>query len=173
MVGRSARPRPANGIVMLFCGEGWGKSAAAVGYAVRARGSGWPTTVVQFLKGGAWNAAEISRAADLGIDWPVLSPDLTWGGLDTAQVAADAWDRARDVLGRPGPSLLVLDELTHALDGGWLDLDDVVATLRSRAPGTSVVITGRTAPDELVDLADTVTRFELVKHDGKRGILAP
>ncbi|QOR72392.1 cob(I)yrinic acid a,c-diamide adenosyltransferase [Ruania alkalisoli] len=158
--------------MMLFTGEGWGKSAAAIGYAVRARGRGWPTTVVQFLKGGSWNAAEISQAGPLGIHWPVLSPELTWGSRDPTALAQVALGHAREALAEPEPSLVVLDELTHAIHSGWLEVTEVVETIQHRHPGVSVIITGRHSVAEFCELADTVTRFDMVEHDGKKGILS-
>ncbi|MEV1292507.1 cob(I)yrinic acid a,c-diamide adenosyltransferase [Pseudonocardia sp. NPDC049635] len=164
--------RPRDDLVLLFTGEGWGKTAAAVGYAVRARGAGWPATVVQFLKGGGWNAAEIAMADRLGVGWPVLTRGLTWAH-DPEQLCARAWAAAVAALAGRGPALVVLDEITHAIDNGWLDAAEVARAVSDRAPGVSAVLTGRNTHPEVVDIADTVTRFELVKHDGKRGILAP
>lgn len=161
------------GIVMLLTGPGWGKSAAAIGYAVRARGMGWDTTVVQFLKGRAWNAPELASAERLGIDWPMLSSRLTWAPSDLHDLTERAWAGASAALATPGPALVVLDELTHAVEGGWLDAGRVAESLRDRARLVSVIVTGPHAPIELVEVADTVTTFELTKHAVKKGILGP
>lgn len=154
---------------MLFCGEGWGKSAAAFGYAVRAAGQGWPATIVQFVKGGAWNAAESAASATLGIRWPVFTPRLTWGADDPQELCERAWSAAREAMHAPG--LVVLDEITHAVEHGWLQAGEVADELSSRHPLTSVILTGRAAPEPLVEAADTVTGFALVKHERKKGIL--
>lgn len=159
------------GIVMVFTGDGWGKSAAAIGYGVRARGMGWSTTVVQFLKGRTWNAPEITSAEVLGIDWPVLSARLTWAPHDLAELSERAWGHAARALTAPGPSLVVLDELTHAIEGGWLEVGPVVDAIAGRARLVSVIATGNAAPGALVQVADTVTTFELTKHQSKKGIL--
>ncbi|MFP4511329.1 MAG: cob(I)yrinic acid a,c-diamide adenosyltransferase [Actinomycetota bacterium] len=162
-----------DGILMVFTGEGWGKSAAAIGYSIRARGMGWATTMVQFLKGGSWNAAEISATERMGIDWPVLSSRLTWAPRDLRGLSDRAWEHAAGALEGPGPALVVLDELSHAIDGGWLDLGRVTSGLESRARQVSVIITGADVQDELCDLADTVTTFERSKHLAKKGVLGP
>lgn len=158
---------------MLFTGEGWGKSCAAIGYAVRAAGRGWPATVVQFVKGGAWNAAEADVSTAAGIRWPVFTTGLTWGREDPQALGARAWAAARDALHADEPGLVVLDELTHAVESGWLNAESVAQEIRDRHPLTSVIITGRTAPDVLSAVADTITGFELVKHESKKGILGP
>lgn len=169
--GRLTSYAASDGIVMLFAGHGWGKTAAAIGYAMRARGLGWPTTVVQFLKGGGWNVPEIASADHLDIGWPVLSSRMTWAPGDLQELTAIAWRHVTTALLAPGPSLVVLDELTHVVDDGLLDIADVVKAVDARARATSVIVTGRTMPPELVELADTVTAFERVKHGGKKGIL--
>ncbi|WP_306369123.1 cob(I)yrinic acid a,c-diamide adenosyltransferase [Nocardiopsis sp. CC223A] len=157
---------------MLFTGEGWGKSSAALGYAVRAAGHGWPTTFVQFVKGGAWNPAEAALSTTAGIRWPVFATGLTWA-QDPRALCDRAWGEAAAALRAEPPGLVVLDEITHAVEHGWLEADAVAEAVRGRHPLTSVVLTGRDAPEPLVSVADTVTGFALVKHESKKGILAP
>lgn len=157
---------------MLFVGEGWGKSAAAFGYANRAVGRGWRTLVLQFLKGGAWNPAETEAGRRLGIEWPTFAPGLTWAPGDPARVGERAWGIGRDAIISGEYGLVVLDEVTHAIASGWVDEREVVEAITSRAATTSVVMTGRTASRRLRARADTITRFDLAKHREKRGILA-
>lgn len=149
---------------MLLIGGGWGKSTAALGYAVRAAGRGWPTTVVQFLKGGAWNAAESETLTHAGIRWLSFTPGLTWGREDLFQLADQAWQEALRALNSPEGGLVVLDEVTRAVDHGLLTAPTVAEAVRDRSSRVSVIMTGRDAPVQLHELADTVTSFELVKH---------
>lgn len=158
---------------MLFAGEGWGKTAAALGYAVRASGRGWPATVVQFVKGSAWNEAEASMSAAAEISWPVFSSGMTWGGRDPQELCRMAWREAQRALVDADAGLVVLDEVTRAIEHGWLTAAQVVEALEERNPLTSVILTGQVAPQPLVDAADTVTDFRLAKHEHRSGILAP
>lgn len=160
-----------DGIVMVFTGEGWGKSAAATGYAVRSRGMGWSTTMVQFLKGRSWNGPEIAVAELLGIDWPAFSSRLTWAPHDLTALSRRAWAVAEEAMRRAGPSLVVLDEVTRAIAGGWLECERVVDAIAGRHHLASVIVTGPDAPPALLELADTVTTFDLTKHQTKKGIL--
>jgi len=156
---------------MLFVGEGWGKSASAFGYANRSVGRGWRTLVVQFLKGAAWNPAEVDSGRRLGIEWPTLAADLTWAKSDPARLSAEAWSTGSSAIVSNEYGLVVLDEITHAIASGWVAEAEVVETLAQRGSATSVVMTGRTASRRLRASADTITKFDLVKHHEKRGIL--
>ncbi|RLV54672.1 cob(I)yrinic acid a,c-diamide adenosyltransferase [Aeromicrobium phragmitis] len=165
------RRQPTDGIVMLFVGDGWGKSAASFGYAMRSAGRGWATLVVQFLKGEPWNAAEAASARRLGVEWAVFTPATSWGAAQPQALGAMAWERSRVAIESGEYGLVILDELTHAVHAGWVDEREVVETLERRAASTSVIVTGRTASGPLVSAADTVTRFSAEKHREKRGIL--
>ncbi len=156
---------------MLFVGEGWGKSAAAFGYANRSIGRGWPTLVVQFLKGAGWNPAEVDSGRRLGIEWPTLSRDLTWAQSDPARLAASAWSTGSTAIASNEYGLVVLDEITHAIASGWVDEGELVEALATRGSTTSVIMTGRSASRRVRASADTITKFDLVKHHEKRGIL--
>tara|TARA_Y100000816_G_scaffold276204_1_gene245156 strand:+ start:2855 stop:3343 length:489 start_codon:yes stop_codon:yes gene_type:complete len=160
-----------SGIVMLFVGEGWGKSAAAYGYANRSIGRGWRTLVVQFVKGAAWNPSEREAARTLGIEWPTFTRGLTWAQAHPERLGAEAWGLGRDAIRDGSYGLVVLDEITHAIASGWVDEREVVDALTARAATTSVILTGRTASRRVRAAADTVTKFELAKHREKRGIL--
>lgn len=164
---------PTDSIVMLFCGVGWGKSSAALGYTMRAAGRGWRTSVIQFVKGARWNSAEASIGALAEMNWPVFTAGLSWGSKDPQELCRSAWEEAVDALNSEEPGLVVLDEVTHAVQHGWLTAEIIAAAVAARNPLTSVVMTGQEAPDELLAVSDTVTNFELVKHTHRRGILAP
>ena len=163
----------AESIVLLNTGHGKGKSSAAFGVMGRGWARGWRVGVVQFVKSGKWKTGERKLADHLGIEWHTLGDGFTWESIDLDETAAKgrhAWEVAAAKLASGDYDLLILDELTYAVSYGWVAVADVVAGLAGRAPKTNVVITGRNAPDELVELADTVTEMRKVKHAYDRGI---
>lgn len=154
---------------MLLTGPGWGKSTAATGYALRASSRGLQTTIVQFLKGGAWNAAESEVLTRCGVQWLALTQGLTWGSEDLPRLAGQAWADALRALNSDEPGLVVLDEITRAVGHGLLSADDVAAAIRRRGPLISVIMTGGGTDPVLAEVADTITNFELVKHQQEIG----
>jgi cob(I)alamin adenosyltransferase len=162
-------------IVLVNTGHGKGKSSAAFGVMARGWARGWRVGVVQFIKGGQWKTGERKLADHLDIEWHTLGDGFTWESTDMDETVAKgrhAWDVAREKLTSGDYELLILDELTYAVKYGWVPVDDVVAGVRDRAPRTNVVITGRDAPDAIVELADTVTEMRKVKHAYDQGIKA-
>lgn len=162
-------------IVLLNTGHGKGKSTAAFGTAIRALARGWRVAVVQFVKSGDWRTGEEQVLRQLGADWWTLGDGFSWDSrdLDESQArAVAAWDHATSLLGAGAYELVVFDEITYPMSWGWIDTEQVVATIRDRAPVTTVFCTGRDAPQELVDLADTVTEMRNTKHAFQRGIHA-
>jgi cob(I)alamin adenosyltransferase len=165
----------ATSIVLVNTGHGKGKSSAAFGVMVRGWARGWKVGVVQFVKGGKWKTGERKLAEELGIEWHTLGDGFTWESTDlerTAELGRQAWKLAAEKLSSGDYDLLILDELTYTMTYGWVDAAEVAAAIRDRAPRTSVVATGRNAPDELVDVADTVTEMRKVKHAYDAGISA-
>jgi cob(I)alamin adenosyltransferase len=179
---REAVPEAAEGapgrvpsLVLVNTGHGKGKSSAAFGVMGRAWARGWKVGVVQFVKGGKWKVGERKLAEHLDIDWQVLGDGFTWESTDLDETAAKgrhAWQVARAKLASGEYDMLILDELTYAVTYGWVPVDDVVAGVLNRAPKTNVVITGRDAAPELIEIADTVTEMRMVKHAYERGIKA-
>ncbi len=165
----------AESIVLINTGHGKGKSSAAFGVMGRAWARGWRVGVVQFIKSGKWKTGERKLADHLGVEWHTLGDGFTWESTDLDETAAKgrhAWDVAKLKLASGDYDLLILDELTYAVKYGWVDVADVVDGVRGRAARTNVVITGRDAPGELIDLADTVTEMRKVKHAYDQGIKA-
>jgi cob(I)alamin adenosyltransferase len=165
----------AQSLVLVNTGHGKGKSSAAFGVMARGWARGWRVGVVQFVKGGKWKTGERKLADQLGIEWHTLGDGFTWESTDkerTAQLGRDAWAQAAAKLASGDYDLLIFDELTYPMKYGWVPVEDVVAAIRDRAPKTSVVVTGRDAPDELIELADTVTEMRKVKHAYDEGISA-
>jgi cob(I)alamin adenosyltransferase len=170
-----ARRMAARSIVLVNTGDGKGKSSAAFGVMVRGWARGWRVGVVQCIKSGTWRTGEQKAAVELGIEWQSMGDGFTWDSDDleqTAEMGRQAWAAARTKLASGDYDLLVLDELTYTMSFGWVPVAEVVAAVRDRAPGTNVVITGRDAPPELIELADTVTEMRKVKHAFDQGIQA-
>jgi cob(I)alamin adenosyltransferase len=162
-------------IVLLNTGDGKGKSSAAFGVMARGWARGWRVGVVQFVKGGKWQTGERKLADHLGVEWHTLGDGFTWESTDLDETAArgrHAWGVARDKLASGDYDLLILDELTYAVTYGWVPVDEVVAGIAGRAEKTNVVMTGRNAAPELIELADTVTEMRKVKHVFDQGVKA-
>lgn len=162
-------------IILLNTGHGKGKSSAAFGVMSRGWARGWTVGVVQFLKSGKWKTGERKLAEHLNIEWHTLGDGFTWESTDMDETIAKgrhAWDVAKEKLSSGQFDLLILDELTYAVKYGWVDVADVVAGLRDRAPKTNVVVTGRDAPPELIEIANTVTEMRKIKHAYDEGISA-
>ena len=162
-------------IVVLNTGHGKGKSSAAFGVMGRGWARGWTVGVVQFIKGGKWKTGERKLADHLGVEWHTLGDGFTWESTDLEETAAKgrhAWSVAKEKLASGRYDLLILDELTYAVTFGWVPVEDVVAAVRDRSPHTNVVITGRDAPEALIEVADTATEMRKIKHAYDRGITA-
>jgi cob(I)alamin adenosyltransferase len=165
----------ANSLVLVNTGHGKGKSSAAFGVMGRAWARGWRVSIVQFVKGGKWQVGERKLADHLGIEWQTLGDGFTWESTDIDETVAKgrhAWEVARAKLASGDYELMILDELTYAVSYGWVDVHKVVDGIVGRARKTNVVITGRDAPQELIDIADTATEMRVIKHAYERGIRA-
>ena len=172
----AAKPIESKGLLIVHTGPGKGKSTAAFGLALRALGRGWRVGVVQFIK-GAWSTGEraaIERFATQ-VEWRTMGEGFTWETQDRARdvaAAEAAWEAAKRMMTDPSIRLLVLDELNIALRYDYLKLAEVVEVLRSRRADLHVVVTGRNAKAELIEAADCVTEFSLVKHHFAAGVRA-
>ena len=167
--------RTARSLVLVNTGEGKGKSTAAFGVAMRARARSWPVAVVQFLKSDDWVTGEQLMAESLGIDFWSLGEGFTWDSADLGRdeaVAAEAWRHGRAVISAGNHRLVVLDEITYPVNWGWIEAAEVAEAIESRPREVSVVLTGRDAPDWMIDLADTVTEMGKVKHPYDSGVVA-
>ncbi|MFJ8677059.1 cob(I)yrinic acid a,c-diamide adenosyltransferase [Streptomyces sp. NPDC093589] len=180
---RQRRNRP---LVFVHTGVGKGKSTAAFGLALRAWNQGWPVGVFQFVKSAKWKVGEERALKVLGatgeggsVAWHKMGEGWSWVQRDIASsedAAREGWEQVKRDLAAETYKLLVLDEFAYPMHWGWIDAEEVVSVLRER-PGTQhVVITGRNAPQPLVDFADLVTDMSKVKHPmdegqkGQRGI---
>ena len=173
-------PRPdglavAKSLVLVNTGDGKGKSSAAFGVAMRARARDWPVAVVQFLKSDDWVTGEQLMAGPLGIDFWSLGDGFTWDSEDLTKdeaVAKEAWAQGKAIVEAGEHRLVVFDEITYPLNWGWIDADEVEATFRNRPERVSLVLTGRDAPDWMIEMADTVTEMVKTKHAYDSGIAA-
>ena len=163
------------GLVIVNTGDGKGKSTAAFGLAIRAHGRGKPVKAFQFMKVPTARFGEHRLFEQIGLPIEGLGDGFSWKSKDldhSAQLARDGWAKARAAILSGDWFLVVLDEITYPLIYGWLPLDEVLQTLRERPREVHVVLTGRRCPQEIIDLADTVTEMKLIKHAFQAGIPA-
>lgn len=162
-------------LVLVNTGDGKGKSTAAFGVVMRGVARGWHVCVIQFIKSDKWKVGEEKVARGLGVDWLKGGDGFTWESPDLDESrgrAVAAWELAAATIAAGRHELVVLDEVTYPVNYGWLPAADVVAAIRGRPEHVNIVATGRDAPGELVELADTVTEMRKVKHAFDRGIRA-
>lgn len=155
------------GLLLVLTGAGKGKSSSAFGMVARALGHGLAVQVVQFIKGRSDTGEEAFFRRQPGVAWQVCGEGFTWETQDRARdiAAAEAgWAHAARALADPAVQLVVLDELTYLFNYGYLDLDRALADIAARPPMQHVVVTGRAAPQALVDAADTVSDIGDLKH---------
>jgi cob(I)alamin adenosyltransferase len=163
------------GLVLVHTGDGKGKSTAAFGLALRAHGRGKAVKIYQFMKVPSARFGEHRMFDQLGIPIEGLGDGFSWKSHDlehSAQLAREGWARAEATIRAGEHFLVVLDEVTYPLRYGWVPLEQVLACLRERPAHVNVVLTGRGSPQELNDLADTVTEMTLVKHHFNAGVPA-
>ena len=162
-------------VVVVNTGHGKGKTTAAMGTLIRAVARGWKVCVIQFIKSGKWRAGEEQVARQLGVDWWTLGDGFTWDSEDldrSEAISKAAWEAAKDKISSGGHDVVVLDEITYPMNWGWISSDEVAAAIRARPRHVNVIATGRDAPPELVDVADTVTEMVNVRHAYDRGVRA-
>ncbi|MBQ6643684.1 MAG: cob(I)yrinic acid a,c-diamide adenosyltransferase [Saccharopolyspora sp.] len=186
---RQRRNRP---LLVVHTGEMKGKSTSAFGMALRAWNQGWPVGVFQFVKSAKWKVGEENAFRALGrlhsetgeggpVEWHKMGEGWSWARKqgneqDHAEAALEGWHEIARRLGEQRHGMYVLDEFTYPLHWGWVDVAEVVSTLQDRPGHQHVVITGRTAPPELVEAADLVLETGKIKHPmdtgqkGQKGI---
>ena len=190
--GLTTRARRNTPVLAVHTGPGKGKSTAAFGMALRAWNAGMSVAVFQFVKSAKWKVGEESAFAALGrlnaeqgiggaVEWHKMGSGWSWtrkagSDEDHAVAAAEGWTEIAARLADQRHDFYVLDEFTYPLKWGWVDIDEVVQVLLNRPGGQHVVITGRDAPQRLIDAADLVTEMTKIKHPmdagrkGQRGI---
>jgi cob(I)alamin adenosyltransferase len=164
------------GLVIVHTGTGKGKSTAAFGMVMRCLGHGMRVGIVQFIK-GAWDTGErhvLERFPDL-VTCRAMGEGFTWDTQDRARdiaAARAAWAQAKAMIADPAYRLVLLDELNIVLRYDYLEIAEIVATLRAKPRDLHVIVTGRNAKPELLDIADLVTEMTLVKHPFRSGVKA-
>ena len=131
--------------------------------------------VIQFLKSGEWSVGEEKIGRQVGIDWWALGDGFTWDSDDMEEseaIAREAWATAKEKINSGLYDVVVLDEVTYPINWEWIDLEDVLSTISDRPDKVNLILTGRDAPEELIEVADTVTEMTKVKHAYDRGVMA-
>lgn len=162
-------------LVIVYTGDGKGKTTAALGIMMRARGRGLRVLMLAFMKAAKGDYGEQQAAKELGAEFAAVGRGFTWLSDDIEKDKAMArfgWKQARQEIASGAHDIVILDELTYPLAFDWLSLDEVLDVLRDRPDGTHVVITGRKAPQRLVEFADLVTEMREVKHPFQRDLPA-
>ncbi len=165
------------GLLIVHTGTGKGKSSAAFGMAMRGITHGFNIGIVQFIK-GAWASGErdvLMKFPDQ-VEIHAMGEGFTWETQDKErdiEVTKKAWEKAKELINNPEIKMVILDELNIALRYDYLDLNEVLETFKARNPQKHVIVTGRNAKPELIEIADLVTEMKLIKHPFKeQGIKA-
>jgi cob(I)alamin adenosyltransferase len=167
--------RRVGSLVLVNTGHGKGKSTAAFGTMMRAVARGWKVSVIQFIKSGKWKVGEEAIGRRLGVDWWTTGDGFTWNSKDmdeTEARAREAWRIAKERLASGDYEMVLLDEITYAINYGWIDVDEVVSAIRGRPEHVNVIVTGRDAPPEVIEIADTATEMKKIKHAFDQGVRA-
>ena len=164
------------GLVMVHTGKGKGKSTAAFGMVFRALGNGMKVGVVQFVK-GKWQTGERVILEKLGdqVTMTAMGDGFTWETQDRQRdidAANQAWERAKAMIMDDEHDMVLCDELNIVLRYDYLDVADIIETLKNKPEMKHVIITGRNAKEELIDFADLVTDMTMVKHPFRDGVKA-
>lgn len=162
------------GLVHIYTGNGKGKTTAAFGLAIRMLGSGGRVIIIQFMKAGGLYGEQKKIAECGAIIESFGLPKFVHGKPepDDIEAAKRALKRAKEVVSSGEWDLVILDEICVALGFKMLDVEDVKELIKSRAPNTELVLTGRYCPEELFELADYVTEMREVKHPYQKGVIA-
>lgn len=165
------------GLVIVNTGEGKGKTTASLGLMFRAWGQGWNICVIQFLKHESGKWGEVKAAAKLErIEWIKTGDGWTWTSKDmdeSTSKAVHGWGVAQGKIASGDYDLVILDEFTYPMHFGWLDTEEVIGWLKENKPEkTHLIITGRYAPDALIEYADLVSEINKIKHPYDQGVQA-
>jgi cob(I)alamin adenosyltransferase len=173
-VKQGSKTRRDHPLLIVNTGEGKGKSTAAFGLMLRAWARGFRVGVYQFVKSGKWPLGERKAADVLGdITWESMGDGWTWTSRDldkTADLAREGWEEVKRRIRDQSFQFLLLDEFTYPMAFGWVDTSEVLSTFATRPGFQHIVVTGRNAPQALLDAADLVTEMKKIKHPFDAGI---
>jgi cob(I)alamin adenosyltransferase len=164
------------GLIIVHTGNGKGKTTAALGTALRAIGCGFKVFMVQFIK-GSWDYGELHVVDRLApyLEIKVMGEGFTWETKDPkrdTEVAQKAWEFCKELIRKNEHDLLIFDEINNAIDYGYVDVHDVVQALKSKPAEMHIILTGRNASQEIIDIANLVTEMREIKHPFHQGIYA-
>jgi len=171
---RVAQADKEQGVLLVVTGNGKGKTTSGFGSVVRAVGHGLKASVVQFIKGN-WDSGERHLLEKLGVDFHIMATGFTWETQDREgdiKAAKETWAQAQKLLSDESIDLVLLDELTYMVSYDYLPLEDILTALRNRPTNQHVVITGRACHRKIIELADTVSEVQSIKHAFDAGIKA-
>lgn len=171
---RVAAATQKRGVLIVFTGNGKGKSTAAFGTAARAIGHGQTIGVTQFIK-GQWDNGEYNALYPLGVEFHIMGTGFTWETQNREadiEAARAVWLESKRMLADPRYDLVILDELTYMLAYRYLDVQEVITAIKHRPAQQSAIVTGRGCHTQLLELADTISEMRPVKHAFDHGIQA-
>lgn len=169
---RIAKATDDKGLLLVITGNGKGKSTAGFGVVTRSVGHGLKAAVCQFIK-GTWDCGERNLLQKHDVPFYVMNTGFTWETQNKEKdiaAAEEVWNEAKKLLLDPTINTVLLDELTYMLSYKYLDLDEVLSTIANRPEGQHVVVTGRAAHRQLIEMADTVSEVQSQKHAFESGI---
>lgn len=162
------------GLLIVITGNGKGKSTSGFGTVARAVGHGLNAAVVQYIK-GTWACGERSLLENAGVSFDVMATGFTWNTQDKEKDIAAAqavWQRSKELLADKNVDVILLDELTYMVAYKYIELDEVITALKNRPENQHVIITGRACHREIIELADTVSEVQSIKHAFDNGVKA-
>jgi len=162
------------GLVIVITGNGKGKSTSGFGTIARAVGHGLNTAVVQFIK-GTWACGERTLLENAGVSFDVMATGFTWNTQDKEldiAAAQKVWQRSKILLEDNSIDVILLDEMTYMIAYKYIELDELITAIRNRPKNQHVIITGRGCHRDIIDLADTVSEVQSIKHAFDNGIKA-
>lgn len=162
------------GLVIVITGNGKGKSTSGFGTIARAAGHGLNAAVAQYIK-GTWDCGERNLLENAGVTFDVMATGFTWNTQDKEHDTAAAqkvWQRSKDLLSNSDIDVVLLDEITYMIAYKYIDLEELITAIKNRPKDQHVIITGRGCHREIIDLADTVSEIQSIKHAFDSGIKA-
>jgi cob(I)alamin adenosyltransferase len=172
---RVAQATEERGVFVVITGNGKGKSTSGFGTVLRAIGHGQKAGVVQFIKGSKWECGEMNILKQFPVQHHVMGTGFTWETQSTeTDIAAAkiAWQKSKEMLSDETLNIVLLDEMTYMVKYGYIELDEIIDALNNRPKMQHVIITGRACHRRLIELADTVSEVQPIKHAFKAGVKA-
>jgi len=170
-----SRSKEIKGLLIIYTGDGKGKTTAALGQLVRCSGWGLKAIMFQFIKSTTMNAGEHRAAKKLGLDVRPMGAGFTWNEKDrekAIKLANEQWDNCRKAVLSGDYKMIIMDEISYPLMLSWISIADVVEVIKNRPSNLHLVLTGRKMPPEITDIADTITEMTEIKHHFNAGIKA-